>query len=91
MVPIARGICEYSFGIYSNGPCEKHYTKCVYGEPVAEPCTPGLAYDERTHSCNWPDLLEYCNPEGNLSLYIYIYSGDQHYYNTDKSGPFAAE
>lgn len=68
VVPIARGICEYSFGIYSNGPCEKYYTKCVYGEPVDEPCTPGLAYDERSRSCNWPDLMEYCNPEGNLNI-----------------------
>ncbi|KAK3857032.1 hypothetical protein Pcinc_036691 [Petrolisthes cinctipes] len=63
LAPIARGICEYSFGIYSNGPCEKYYTKCVYGETIDEPCTPGLAYDKRTHSCNWPDLMEYCNPE----------------------------
>jgi len=61
--PLNHGICEYSFGIYSNGPCETYYTKCVYGEQLAEPCTPGLAYDDRTHSCNWPDLLEYCNPE----------------------------
>lgn len=64
VTPIARGICEYAFGIFSNGACETYYTKCAYGEPEEFPCTPGLAYDERIHGCNWPDLLEYCVPEG---------------------------
>ncbi|XP_050692011.1 protein obstructor-E-like [Eriocheir sinensis] len=63
VIPLARGACEYSFGLFSQGPCETYFTKCVYGEPIDEPCTPGLAYDERIHGCNWPDLLEYCNPE----------------------------
>jgi len=62
-LPIARGPCEYAFGIFTAGPCEQYYTKCEYGEPIDEPCTPGLAYDERLHACNWPDLLEYCVPE----------------------------
>merc|ERR1712121_155927 len=61
--PIARGPCEYAFGIFAGGPCEQYYTKCEYGEPIDEPCTPGLAYDERIHGCNWPDLIEYCVPE----------------------------
>merc|ERR1711970_904882 len=50
-VPIARG------------PCEQYYTKCEYGEPIDEPCTPGLAYDGENRVCNWPDLIEYCVPE----------------------------
>lgn len=64
VTPIGNGICEYSFGLFSRGACETYYAKCVYGEPIDEPCIPGLAYDERIHGCNWPDLLEYCNPEG---------------------------
>ncbi|MPC35457.1 hypothetical protein E2C01_028880 [Portunus trituberculatus] len=63
LTPLGNGICEYSFGIYSNGACETDYTLCTYGEPKYEPCTPGLAYDERIHGCNWPDLMEYCVPQ----------------------------
>merc|ERR1712142_183257 len=63
LTPIARGICEYSFGLFKAGACETFYTQCTYGEPVDEPCTPGLVYDERTHGCNWPDLLKDCVPE----------------------------
>jgi len=62
-VPIARGPCEYAFGIFAGGPCEQYYTKCEYGEPIDEPCTPGLAYDGENRVCNWPDLIEYCVPE----------------------------
>ncbi|KAL7638296.1 UNVERIFIED_CONTAM: hypothetical protein RMT77_010860 [Armadillidium vulgare] len=63
LIAIRSGECEYSFGIFSVGPCESYYNKCEYGEAVANPCTPGLAYDDRIHGCNWPDLLETCNPE----------------------------
>ncbi|XP_071546404.1 protein obstructor-E [Panulirus ornatus] len=63
VTPIGKGICEYAFGIFSAGACETYFVKCVYGEPIDEPCTPGLAYDERIHGCNWPDLLEYCDSE----------------------------
>merc|ERR1712002_598177 len=61
--PIGRGPCEYAFGLFAAGDCEQYYTKCEYGEPIDEPCTPGLAYDFRIHGCNWPDLIEYCVPE----------------------------
>ncbi|KAK8722058.1 hypothetical protein OTU49_012457 [Cherax quadricarinatus] len=63
LTPSGRGICEYDFGLFSAGPCETYFVKCAYGEPIDEPCTPGLAYDENIHGCNWPDLLEYCDPE----------------------------
>lgn len=64
VVPHESGPCEYDFGIFAVGACETYYHKCQYGEPIPTDCTPGLAYDERTHSCNWPDLmLETCNPE----------------------------
>lgn len=66
VTPISTPGCEYQFGIYADSPeCSTHYVKCFYGEPQPEHCEPGLVYDERTHGCNWPDLLlEKCNPEG---------------------------
>ena len=64
--PISSPGCEYQFGIYPIGQeCNTNFVKCEFGVPLPEPCLPGLVYDERIHTCNWPDmLLEKCNPEG---------------------------
>lgn len=59
--------CLYQFGIYPKAPgCHKTYVKCAFGVPYETHCEAGLAYDEKTHSCNWPDLLleNGCDPEG---------------------------
>lgn len=68
VTPISTPGCEYQFGIYPDAAeCSTHYIKCSYGEPLPEHCEPGLVYDERSHGCNWPDLLvEKCNPEGKV-------------------------
>lgn len=60
--------CPWQFGIYpkSANACHQTYIKCAFGIPYETPCEYGLAYDDRTHSCNWPDLLVdefHCNPE----------------------------
>ncbi|OXA57902.1 protein obstructor-E [Folsomia candida] len=58
--------CLYQFGIYPKAPgCHKTYVKCAFGVPYETHCEAGLAYDEKTHSCNWPDLLleNGCDPE----------------------------
>ncbi|XP_065577517.1 protein obstructor-E-like [Artemia franciscana] len=59
--------CPYLFGIFpiSSG-CETGYYRCAYGEAEIAECEKGLAYDERIHACNWPDLLideNGCDPE----------------------------
>lgn len=65
MVPLSTPGCEFQFGIYAEAPCSPNYYKCAFGVVHPEPCEAGLAYDERTHSCNWPDLMleQGCNPE----------------------------
>ncbi|KAF0314611.1 Protein obstructor-E [Amphibalanus amphitrite] len=56
------GACPYSFGLFPSGEgCTDYFVKCAYGQPQPELCAEGLAYDERTHSCNWPDLLPECS------------------------------
>ena len=56
------GACPYSFGLFPSGEgCTDYFVKCAYGEPQPELCTEGLAYDELTHSCNWPDLMKTCS------------------------------
>jgi len=63
--PINAPGCEYAFGIYpDSNDCSTSYLKCVYAEPIPQPCEKGLVYDDRIHGCNWPDeMLEICNPE----------------------------
>jgi len=66
VAPISTPGCEYQFGIYPKVPggCDTSYVKCAYGVAYDTPCEPGLAYDEKNHVCNWPDLLlDRCNPE----------------------------
>ncbi|KAL1455551.1 hypothetical protein WDU94_009640 [Cyamophila willieti] len=66
LVPINNGPCEFKYGLYAeSAACSTNYLKCAEGYPYLEPCEPGLAYDDRTHKCNWPDeLLDIgCNSE----------------------------
>ena len=69
VTPISTPGCLYQFGIYpESAQCSKNYLKCAYGVPHTTPCEPGLAYDDKTHSCNWPDLLDFCSSEGNSHM-----------------------
>lgn len=70
VTPISTPGCLYRFGIYPESvECSSNYIKCAHGVPHTTPCEPGLAYDDKTHSCNWPDLLlDFCNPEGNTRV-----------------------
>jgi len=65
IAPISTPGCLYQFGIYSKTTgCDTSYIKCAYGVPYESPCTPGLVYDDKSHSCIWADeLLDRCDPE----------------------------
>lgn len=63
--PISNEHCPYLWGIFPiSADCHISYYKCEEGNAVDTPCEPGLVYDDRSHTCNWPDQLENCNPEG---------------------------
>jgi hypothetical protein len=70
VTPISTPGCLYQFGIYpESAQCSNNYVKCAHGIPQLTPCEPGLAYDDKSHSCNWPDLLlDFCSPEGNAAI-----------------------
>lgn len=56
------GSCPYSFGLFpAETGCVDYFVKCAYGEVQPELCAEGLAYDERNHVCNWPDLVPTCS------------------------------
>lgn len=65
VTPLSSPGCEYQFGIYpESDSCSTTYIKCAYGEPHQAHCDAGLAYDDKSHTCVWPDqLIPYCNPE----------------------------
>jgi len=56
--PISSSGCKYQYGIFPvHKGCFTSYNKCAKGVPTEVPCQLGLAYDDRIHACNWPDLL----------------------------------
>ena len=58
----AAGPCPFAFGLFPSGDgCVDYFVKCAYGQPQPELCPEGLAYDERAHACNWPDLVPQCS------------------------------
>ncbi|XP_017893362.1 protein obstructor-E-like [Ceratina calcarata] len=65
LIPISHPGCEFAFGLYpSSDECSTHYIKCTFGYPAEEQCDAGLVYDEKSHTCVWPDqLIPLCNPE----------------------------
>nr|CAD7578915.1 unnamed protein product [Timema californicum] len=65
----AQDVCTSSASTLRARLCSTNYLKCEYGVAHQTPCEPGLAYDDKTHSCNWPDLLlDTCNPEAILGF-----------------------
>uniref|UniRef100_A0A4D5RAD2 Peritrophin-1 n=1 Tax=Scolopendra viridis TaxID=118503 RepID=A0A4D5RAD2_SCOVI len=62
-LPISTEFCPWLYGIFPITPtCNTQFYKCAEGEAFITDCEPGLAYDDRIHACNWPDLLD-CNSE----------------------------
>ncbi|XP_043219302.1 protein obstructor-E-like [Amphibalanus amphitrite] len=62
LTPARDGACPYSFGIFPSGEgCADYSIKCAFGEAEPDLCEEGLAYDDRNHACNWPDLIPECS------------------------------
>ncbi|XP_013788016.1 protein obstructor-E-like, partial [Limulus polyphemus] len=62
--PIPSENCPWQWGVFPmTSGCNTQYYKCAWGEANITDCKVGLAYDDRIHVCNWPDLLEDCDSE----------------------------
>ena len=75
--------CEYAFGIFkASAGCDLFYYRCAYGEAEEVACEKGLAYDDRTHTCNWPDLLldVGCVPESRSHLNKHVATCNEPFY-----------
>ncbi|XP_003742586.1 protein obstructor-E [Galendromus occidentalis] len=60
--PVSSPGCYYQWGLYPADNCVQ-YVRCEFGTPYVKDCEPGLAYDDRSKTCNWPDLVDGCDPE----------------------------
>jgi len=68
----AGGTCAYDYGIFAYRRCYPSYAICAAGRETEAQCEVGLVYDERIHTCNYPDLqLELgCNPSDLLGGFV---------------------
>ncbi|KAG8188279.1 hypothetical protein JTE90_012112 [Oedothorax gibbosus] len=60
--PISSPGCPYQFGIFPSESCTQ-YIRCAWGEANVTDCEEGLAYQEETHTCVWPDEVAGCDSE----------------------------
>ena len=51
------GQCPHQYGLFLAGAPDQcgQYVNCVAGEASINNCPEGLAFDEATARCNWPD------------------------------------
>lgn len=62
--------CPHQFGFYRLGDANNcgQYMNCVNGKSYISSCPEGLAFNEATLQCDWPDLVPTCNAEGFLGF-----------------------
>ncbi|KAH8351878.1 hypothetical protein KR084_000368 [Drosophila pseudotakahashii] len=62
--------CPRQFGFYPNGDETKCgiYRNCAHGVASTTKCPEGLAFNEETYQCDWPDLVANCNAEAYLGF-----------------------
>ncbi|XP_025831412.1 protein obstructor-E [Agrilus planipennis] len=58
--PLSTEHCEWLYGIFGHeSSCTRFWT-CWNGTATEQLCIGGLLYNEKTHSCDWPDNVEGC-------------------------------
>lgn len=60
--PIPSHDCPWQWGIFPSDSCTQ-YLLCAWGEANVTDCEEGLAYQEESHSCVWPDDVPGCDSE----------------------------
>jgi len=60
--PLSSPGCHFQWGLYPANNCVQ-YVRCEEGEPYIKDCEAGLAYDDHSKTCNWPDLVDGCDSE----------------------------
>lgn len=58
--PIGTEHCDWLYGIFGHETSCTRYWTCWNGTATEQLCIGGLLYNEKTHSCDWPDNVEGC-------------------------------
>ncbi|XP_019871185.1 protein obstructor-E [Aethina tumida] len=74
--PIGTEHCDWLYGIFGHETSCTRYWTCWNGTATEQLCIGGLLYNERTHSCDWPENVDGCqkhplcndDPNGNVPL-----------------------
>ncbi|KAG5892662.1 hypothetical protein JTB14_025456 [Gonioctena quinquepunctata] len=74
--PISTEHCDWLYGIFGHESSCTRYWTCWNGTTTEQFCIGGLLYNEKTHSCDWPDNVAGCqkhplcndDPNGNVPL-----------------------
>lgn len=74
--PIGTEHCDWLYGIFGHETSCTRYWTCWNGTATEQLCIGGLLYNERSHSCDWPENVDGCqkhplcndDPNGNVPL-----------------------
>lgn len=58
--PIGTDHCDWLYGIFGHESSCTRYWTCWNGTATEQLCIGGLLYNERSHSCDWPENVEGC-------------------------------
>ncbi|XP_026480311.1 protein obstructor-E-like [Ctenocephalides felis] len=58
--PIATEHCDWLYGIFGHETSCTRYWTCWNGTATEQLCIGGLLYNERAHSCDWPENVDGC-------------------------------
>jgi len=58
--PISTEHCDWLYGIFGHETSCTRYWTCWNGTSIEQFCVGGLLYNEKTHSCDWPEFVADC-------------------------------
>lgn len=60
--------CPHQFGYYRLGDSKNcgQFMNCANGRGYVFDCPEGLAFNQATYQCDWPDLVAECDAEGKI-------------------------
>lgn len=68
--PIGTDHCDWLYGIFGHETSCTRYWTCWNGTATEQLCIGGLLYNERSHSCDWPENVDGCQKHRKLLLQI---------------------
>lgn len=82
--------CPHQFGYFKLGDPShcRAYINCANGIPTYVKCPIGLAFDEKTYQCDWPENVLNCDVEAYLNFRCPAGALDQQSYRTNNCRHF---